>query len=148
MNQATLTFNDGTIDVTKLSPSVPITLSCPSSRDTVPPSLTVLAIPVTWWPPHDKMVPIIIAGTMKDAGSGVNESTATYTVTDEYGRIQPSGHITLSSNGLYAFIIQLGASRHAGDRNGRQYTITVNAQDKAGNKGSASTRVTLPPNLW
>jgi hypothetical protein len=94
------------------------------------------------------MVPVIIAGTMKDAGSGVNESTATYTVTDEYGRVQPSGHINLSSSGIYAFLIQLQASRNAGDRNGRQYTITVSAQDKAGNKGAASTHVTLPYNSW
>jgi hypothetical protein len=148
MNQATLTFNDGSIDVTKLSPSVPITINCPSSRDTALPSITVLAIPVTLWPTNDKMVPVIIAGTMKDTGSGMNESTATYTVTDEYGRVQPSGHIHLSSNGIYAFIIQLQASRNAGDRNGRQYTITVSAQDKAGNKGSASSRVTLPYNFW
>jgi hypothetical protein len=148
MNQATLTFNDGSIDVTKLSPSVPITINCPSFRDTVPPSITVLALPVPLWPTHDKMVPVIIAGTMKDAGSGVNESTATYTVTDEYGRVQPSGHINLSSSGIYAFLIQLQASRNAGDRNGRQYTITVSAQDKAGNKGAASTHVTLPYNSW
>jgi hypothetical protein len=74
----------------------------------------------------------------------VDASTATFGVTDKYGLVQPSGHVTLGGDGSYTFTIQLQASRNGSDEEGRQYTITVRAQDKAGNKGSASTVVTVP----
>jgi len=90
------------------------------------------------------MVPVTIAGTITDAGSGVNTSMATYAVTDEYGSVQPSGSITLESTGSYAFTISLQASRDGDDTDGRQYIITVRAQDNAGNKGSTATSVTVP----
>jgi hypothetical protein len=112
--------------------------------DTTPPALTIAATPETLWPPNGKLVPVTIAGTIIDAGSGVNASTATYTVTDEYSSVQPSGHITLGSNGSYAFPIQLQASRNGNDKNGRQYIITVSAHDNAGNTGSAATSVIVP----
>jgi hypothetical protein len=81
---------------------------------------------------------------MTDSQSGVNASTATYAVTDKYGLIQPSGPITLGANGSYPFTIQLEASRNGSDKDGRQYIITVSAQDNAGNKGSAATGVIVP----
>jgi len=112
--------------------------------DTTPPVLTISATPETLWPPDGKMVPVTISGTMTDSQSGVNASTATYAVTDKYGLIQPSGKVTLGSNGSYTFTIQLQASRDGNDKDGRQYIITVNAQDNAGNKGSAATGVTVP----
>jgi hypothetical protein len=112
--------------------------------DTTPPVITISATPVTLWPPNGKMVPVTIAGKITDAISGVDASTATYAVTDEYGLVQPSGHITLGSNGSYTFTVQLQASRHGNDKDGRQYIITVSAQDNAGNTGSAVTGVTVP----
>ena len=66
----------------------------------------------------------------------MNVSTATYVVTDEHGSIQPSGTVMPGSNGSYAFTISLHALRNGNDTDGRQYTITVSAQDNAGNKGS------------
>jgi subtilisin family serine protease len=112
--------------------------------DTTPPVITLAASPATLWPPNGKMVPVTIAGTMTDSPFGVNASTAAYAVTDEYGLVQPSGKITLGGNGNYVFTIQLQASRDGNDKDGRQYTITVSAQDNAGNKGSAATGVTVP----
>ena len=112
--------------------------------DTTPPVIRVSATPATLWPPNGKMISVTIAGTITDAGSGVNGSTATYAVTDEYGSVQPSGHATLGQNGSYTFTIQLQASRNGNDKNGRQYIITVSAQDNAGNTGSSSTIVTAP----
>ena len=112
--------------------------------DKAPPSITVSANPTTLWPPNGKMVPVTIAGTITDAASGVNASTATYAVTDEYGSVQPSGKVTPGSNGSYSFTIQLQASRNGNDKDGRQYIITVSVQDNAGNKGSAATGVTVP----
>ena len=55
-----------------------------------------------------------------------------------------SGIITLGANGSYAFTVYLQASRNATDANGRQYIITVSAQDNEGNTGSADTMVTVP----
>ena len=64
-----------------------------------------------------------------------------------FGKVEfvKPAHVSVSgSNGSYTFTIQLQASRNGNDTDGRQYTITVSAQDNAGNKGSASTIVTVP----
>jgi hypothetical protein len=113
--------------------------------DTTPPTVTIVSVtPDTLWPPNGRLVPVTITGTITDANSDVDAISATYAVTDEYGRIQPSGDITLDANGNYTFTIQLQASRNDNDRDGRQYTIIVSAQDKEGNTGSADTIVTVP----
>jgi hypothetical protein len=117
-----------------------------AEEDVTPPVITITATPQTLWPPNGKMVPVSVSGTIKDTESGVNTSTAAYAVTDEYGLIQPSGQITTldATNGSYAFRIQLQASRNGNDKDGRQYTITISAQDNEGNQGSNSTIVTVP----
>ena len=118
------------------------------AEDITPPAITVFAIPAILWPPNGKMVPVTISGTIKDAESGVNASTAAYAVKDEYGLIQPRGHITtLDAAGHYAFMIQLQASRNGNDRDGRQYTITVRAVDDEGYEGSGTAIVTVPHDL-
>lgn len=116
-------------------------------EDTTPPAITVSATPETLGPPNGKRVPVTISGTIKDAESGVNASTAAYAVIDEYGLIQPNGPIQVAMDGSYAFTIKLQASRKGNDRDGRQYTITVSAQDNEGNQGSKSTVVTVPQRL-
>jgi len=90
------------------------------------------------------MVPVTISGTITDADSDVDASTAAYAVSDEYRLVQPSGPITLGSNGSYAFTIHLQASRNSNDQNGRQYSITVRALDHAGHEGRATTDVIVP----
>ncbi len=125
--------------VSALSPFAIVEVS-----DTTPPVITISAMPATLWPPNGEMVAVTVSGTITDAGSGVNVSAAAYAVTDEYGSVQPSGHITLGESGSYSFTIQLQASRNGDDRDGRQYTITGSAQDNAGNKGSAASGVTVP----
>ena len=118
------------------------------AEDTTPPMITVSANPTTLWPPNGKMVPVTISGTITDLESGVNASTATFEVKDEYGLIQPSGQITTldATTGSYTFRIQLQASRNGNDRDGRHYTIIVSAQDMEGNIGSMDTIVTVPQN--
>jgi hypothetical protein len=114
-------------------------------RDTTPPAITVSATPEILWLPNGKLVPVTVVGTITDADSGVDPSTPpAYAVKDEDGLIQPSGSITtLDASGRYAFTIQLQASQNGNDKDGRQYTIIVSAQDKAGNTGSAGTIVTV-----
>jgi hypothetical protein len=116
-----------------------------ATPDATPPVLTITATPETLWPPNGKLVPVTITGSITDEDSNVDAITATYEVTDEYGLIQPSGQITTwDASGRYSFRIQLQASRNGSDRDGRQYTITVSAQDSEGNMGSADTIVTVP----
>jgi hypothetical protein len=115
--------------------------------DTTPPAITVAANPATLWPPNGKLVSVTVSGTITDnrAGdSGVDASSVAYTVMDEYGRIQPHGSVTLGTDGRYTITVALEASRKGNDQDGRHYTITVNAKDKTGNLGGASTIVTVP----
>jgi large repetitive protein len=118
----------------------------PIKGETIPPAIMVSATPKRLWPPNHTMVPVTVSGTIKDiGGTGVNLSTAAYVVRDEYGLVQPAGTVTLDLlNGSYSFTIQLQASRKGDDEDGRQYHITVSAEDNAGNKGSSSTLVIVP----
>ena len=76
-------------------------------------------------------------------GGGVNLTSGTFAVTDEYGEVEPQGTFTIRSHGRYAFVIWLEAWRRGDDRDGRRYVITVTADDTAGNTGIASTQVTV-----
>ena len=112
--------------------------------DTTSPTLTASASITSLWPPNHKMVSDVISGVLSDATSGLDLSSASFTVADEYGTVQPSGPVTLNPDGSYAFTISLEASRDGGDHNGRTYTITVTAGDLAGNRVTATTVVTVP----
>ena len=115
--------------------------------DTTPPVITASATPTTIWPPNGIMANVTVSGTIKDnelGGTGINPDTSMYVVKDPYGQAQPTGKITVGSDGHFSFTIQLPASRNGGDKNGRKYIITVTAQDNAGNKGSTAIGVTVP----
>jgi glycosidase len=111
--------------------------------DVTPPVVKVLVSPSTLWPPNGKMVTVVVAGSITDASSGVNPSTASFAVVDEYGQIQPTGPVTLHTGGTFSFTVMLQASRNDNDSDGRHYTINVTAADYAGNTGSASAVVTV-----
>jgi hypothetical protein len=83
-------------------------------------------------------------GSFTDALSGVDPSSASFRVIDEYGSIQPSGTVSVMSDGSYALIVNLEASRLGGDRDGRRYRIILSVKDKSGNVGSADTDVIVP----
>ena len=111
--------------------------------DTTPPVITVSVTPKSLWPPMGNMVPVTISGKITDAGSGVDQSSATFAVKDEYGRVQPNGPITLSAGGTYSFTVMLQASRLGSDMDGRQYRIKISASDSAGNHASKTSVVTV-----
>ena len=70
-------------------------------------------------------VTITVTGHATDTVSGVSiTGGATYSVVDEYGVTQPSGPITLQSNGNYSFTLTLPATKNVGDSS-HVYTITV-----------------------
>jgi hypothetical protein len=124
--------------------TVAVLLNNSTSRDTTPPAIALSAIPSILWPPNGKLRHVTLSGTITDTDSGVNAKTAAYAVKDEYGVIHPSGSINLGPGGTYAFVILLQASRRGSDLNGRRYTITVRAEDNAGNVGSKTAVVTVP----
>ena len=126
------------------SRSVGVLLNKAAPRDVTPPMILLPAFPRILSPPTRKLVPVMVFGTITDAGSGVNLRTATYAVKDEYGEVQPKGHISLDNAGNYRFTVLLQASRRFADLNGRQYMITVRAKDNAGNAASKTGAIIVP----
>jgi uncharacterized protein (UPF0548 family) len=109
---------------------------------TTPPVITVFTTPTAFWPPNGNMVPVNVFGTITNAGCTV--TAAAYAVTDEYGKVQPRGPVTLSPGGAYSFTILLKASRAGTDINGRVYTVTVSASNNAPKTGSRARTVLVP----
>ena len=130
--------------LTAINGGVGVLLNNSASVDSTPPVITLFVAPRILWPPNGKMVRITVSGLVTDAGSGVDPTSATYVVTDEYAEVQPRGVITLSSEGRYSFVILLRASRHGSDLNGRKYRIRIRAKDNAGNPGFATAMITVP----
>jgi len=110
------------------------------SGDAVPPAVTVKADPDNLWPANKKPVRVRVTGTVVD---NVGVVSARYVVTDEYGKPQPSGPITLAANGSFKFTVSLAAVREPKDKDGRDYTIVILATDAAGNEGKAEAVVSV-----
>lgn len=141
--QSTTTYNYNGIVVTTVN-GVPVT---GTPADTVQPVITVSATPSRLWPPNGANVPVVVSGKITDIetnGTGVNPRTAVYAVVDSYGQMQPSGPVIFNSDGSYSFNLLLPAYRYGADKSGRSFTVTVSAQDNAGNSGSSSFRVVVP----
>jgi hypothetical protein len=114
------------------------------AADATPPVVSISADPSILWPPNGEMVLVRISGTITDSESGVDPSSAAYSVRDDYGMVQPSGSITLGPAGRYSLTILLQASRKGEDLAGRHYTVTVSAKDNAGNPALGSIVVKVP----
>jgi len=118
--------------------------SLAAAADTTPPIISVSANPSILWPPDGRLVTVTISGNMTDNLSGVNPATATFSVYDRAGAIQPSGPVTVAPDGSFSFAVQLQASLNALDFNGRQYSVTVRASDNAGNPGFGAATIMVP----
>ena len=119
-------------------------VSCDSTiivQDTIPPVITKATLsPATLWPPNHAMVPINIAVVAKDACC-VDDWRIVSVTSNEPGGSHNSTleWILTGKHGL-----SLRAER-AGNGSGRVYTITVQAQDCAGNLSAPVTlTVTVP----
>jgi hypothetical protein len=110
-----------------------------------PPVITLSASPSVLWPPNGKAIPVTLSGTMTAAPCATKPTVLSYTVADEYGLVQPAGSIVPDADGVFSVSVQLQASRRGDDRNGRQYTITVTANNSGGSASAASV-VTVPHN--
>lgn len=111
----------------------------PLQIDKIPPLLTLTATPDRLWPPNGKMVDVTISGMVADNLSGV--ASVEVTVTDEYGLVQPIITPVITN---FNTTIALEASREETDKDGRRYTITAIATDRAGNKSTTSAVVLVP----
>ena len=119
----------------------------PTTIDTTPPTIVVGAIPSVLWPSgNGKLVTVTVSGRIQDeaGGSGINQGSAAFYVVDQYRQVQPTGSVPVASDGSYLFTVQLQASRHSDDPNGRLYAIVVNASDNAGNSASATANIVVP----
>lgn len=90
------------------------------------------------------LITVTVSGTMTDLLSGLDVTTGTYSVVDEYGQINPSGAITIFPNGSYSFNVRLSPVRQAKDKNGRLYAITIKVKDNLGFEGSKVVNVVVP----
>ncbi|UWZ83521.1 alpha-amylase family glycosyl hydrolase [Occallatibacter riparius] len=115
--------------------------------DVTPPVVRVSVSPPSLWPANGAMVPVTVSGFVTDSLSGVDPSTASFAVVDEYGTVQPQGPVSLARGGSYSFKVFLRASRNGNDLDGRKYAITVSARDNAGNLASSAAIVTVPHDM-
>jgi VCBS repeat protein len=117
-----------------------------TGSDSTPPTITLSATAKAFRSQKKKVVQIKISGTITDTGSGVNISSVTFAVRDEHEEVRKTGTIVLGTGGKYSLIILLGASRRGPDPDGRRYTVTVRAEDNAGNRASQKRVVIVPHN--
>jgi hypothetical protein len=104
--------------------------------DTTGPSIPSLVTdPSVLWPPNHQMIDVLVGGSVEDGGSGIDSTVIT--VTDEYGIY------TMTAAG-FGSAIQLESWRADTDKDGRVYTITAVATDKAGNQSKGTTTVVVP----
>lgn len=119
----------------------------PRVIDTVPPTISIGAKPSVLWPPDGGLVTVTVSGTIQDnpGGSGVNALNTCFFVVDQYGKVQPSGAVTVGTGGSYSFTVQLQASREGSDPDGRVYSIAVNASDNNGNSAASPVAKVIVP---
>jgi hypothetical protein len=114
-----------------------------TASDITPPVVTASASPSSLWPPNGRLAAVTLTGTITDTGSGVDASSATFQVADEYGLVQPSGPVDVDADGSYRVQVLLPATRQGWDVDGRTFSLRVSATDKAGNPGSGTALVTV-----
>jgi uncharacterized protein YjbI with pentapeptide repeats len=139
-------FPVGTTTVTCSARDAALNTSTKSFTVTVinnPPTLSVTATPPTLlWSPNKTMTPVTVSGVV----TSVSLASAKYKVTDEYGKVQPAGNITVGANGAYSFVVSLEAYRNGNDADGRLYTILVTVTDTQGRIATATAIVMVPHN--
>lgn len=109
-----------------------------------PPSVTAQATTTTLLVPNGKTANVQLTGTITGGDGGIQQ--AWVHVDDEYGALTGNTPITsIDAAGRYSVAVPLVASRYGYDKNGRQYTLTVDATDGAGNTSSATPITVVVP---
>jgi hypothetical protein len=111
--------------------------------------LVVTATPHILSPPNGQYVPVTVSGSL--VAPSKSPATGFFHVTDQYGKIEPFGPVTLTPTATnpnlftYSFTIHLRAERGSQTRNGRQYDILVGGTDKD-NTAFKTIAVLVPKN--
>ncbi len=105
--------------------------------DNEPPQIFASLSQDTLWPPNKKMVDIVIEGDVIDNVGVIGVSIV---ISDEYGEFDG-----MQLDGFGPF--QLRAYRDGGDRDGRQYQLTITALDAAGNSSLTELPILVPHNM-
>ncbi|MBI2129181.1 hypothetical protein HYU07_02985 [Candidatus Woesearchaeota archaeon] len=103
--------------------------------DKTPPELSLALNPNQIWPPDHKEVSVKVNGYAVDSLSGVKINS--FKLIDEYNEVKNT------VNGFNTSI-KLIAWRDGNDNDGRNYTITVESADNAGNNAITSAAVLVP----
>lgn len=127
--------------------TVTATFTSRSTSDTAPPVISCKATPSVLWPVNHKMVDILVAVALTDAGSGpagfrllsVTSNEPANRLGDGATSVDMAGW-ALNTNDVAG---QLRAER-AGTLRDRIYTLTYRGADAAGNVADASCTVTVP----
>jgi hypothetical protein len=130
----------GTIKGTWSASIAPVT----ASPTPIPPTVTCAASPNSLWPPNGKADTVTVTGLVTPGSQLIGPGGTTYSVTDEYGQVQPSGSFTPNGGGAFGFAVPLIAARNGNDLDGRTYTIHVSVTDLGGQTGSCTAVVKVP----
>lgn len=106
--------------------------------DTIAPEVSLSVDRSLLWPPNHKLVDILVNGSAQDGGSGL--LSVVLSVTDEYGKY----NLTLPAFGS---TVALEAWRDGQDKDGRVYTLTAVATDRAGNVTTRSSNILVPHDM-
>lgn len=126
--------------------------SCESTiilQDTIPPVIKKATLsPESLWPPNHKMVPVSLRVVVKDACCVANWKIVSVTSNEAVGTGKDDGKGSGNTTPDWVITGDHGLSLRAersGRGDGRVYTITVQAQDCAGNQSTPVTlTVTVP----
>jgi hypothetical protein len=112
--------------------------------DTTPPVITSASLSTNvLWPPNHKMVPVQVSITATDLCGTV--TTRIKSITSNQGALtKGSGHTAKDWKIVNDSSAQIRAERSGRDKNGRTYTITVEAVDNSGNASSTNLTVFVP----
>ena len=108
------------------------------------PSVSCNATPAKLWSPDGKMTLIVISGRVTAGTQPLAPNGTKYAVINRYGQEQPSGSVTLETDGSYSVQIPLLSPLGENDSDSRTYIITIWARDCVGNIGSCSAIVKVP----
>jgi hypothetical protein len=117
-----------------------VTITSINGVQQTPPTATSNATPNLLWPPEGEPISVVVTGNAVAGTSSL--ASASYSVADSEGLVQPSGAISLGAGGNYSFSIPLIASRPNGA--GRTYSIRVTVTDGIGNVASSLSTVVVP----
>lgn len=106
--------------------------------DTIPPEVSLSVDRSLLWPPNHKLIDILVNGGAQDSGSGL--LSVVLSITDEYGKY----NLTLPAFGS---TVALEAWRDGLDKDGRIYTLTAVATDRAGNTTTRSSNILVPHDM-